>query len=384
MKIGISCYPTYGGSGVVATELGKNLALRGHEIHFITYALPYRLSEFHENIFYHEVKVPEYPLFEYPPYALALASKMAEITLNEKLDLIHAHYAIPHAISAYMAKQMVVDKHPLKIITTLHGTDITLVGADASFMRITQYSINHSDAVTAVSEYLKNETNKIFSPDIPIEVIYNFISEHPMQQNICDNLRKKLSPNGDPILVHLSNFRPVKRVMDVIEIARKVLDQVPIRLVMIGDGPDRYGAERLTREYGMSDKVIFMGKQEEIYLVLSAADVFLLPSGSESFGLAALEAMSCGVPCVTSDAGGLPEVNKHGICGYLAPLSDVTKMSEYVIKILKDPKLKKELSKNARSHAIKNFHDDIIIPKYLDLYQKVLNSEHSLLEKINN
>jgi N-acetyl-alpha-D-glucosaminyl L-malate synthase BshA len=382
MKIGISCYPTYGGSGVVATELGKNLALRGHEIHFITYALPYRLNEFNENIFYHEVKVPEYPLFEYPPYALALATKMAEIALNEKLDLIHAHYAIPHAISAYMAKQMVIDKHPLKIITTLHGTDITLVGADASFMRITQYSINHSDAVTAVSEYLKNETNKIFNPNLPIEVIHNFISEHPMQQKTCDNLRKKLSPNGAPILVHLSNFRPVKRVKDVIEIARKVLTKIPIRLVMIGDGPERYDAEKLAREYCISDKVIFMGKQEEIYLVLSAADVFILPSGLESFGLAALEAMSCGVPCITSDVGGLPEVNRNGVCGYIAPLGNTDKMSEYVIKILEDPNLKKELSRNARSHAFKNFHDGIIIPKYLDLYQKVLNSELGIIEKV--
>ena len=375
MRIGISCYPTYGGSGVVATELGKNLAIRGHEIHFITYALPYRLKEFHENIFYHEVKVPEYPLFEYPPYALALATKMAEIALNENLDLIHAHYAIPHAISAYMAKQMVIDKHPLKIITTLHGTDITLVGADASFMRITEYSINHSDAVTAVSEYLKNETIKIFNPKNPIKVIYNFIEDHPTQQYVCDNLRTKLSPTNDPILAHISNFRPVKRVKDVIEIANRVLKKIPIRLVMIGDGPERYEAEKLARNYGIADKVIFMGKQEEIYLVLSSADIFILPSGSESFGLAALEAMSCGVTCITSDVGGLPEVNLHGVSGYIAPLGDIEKMSEYVIKILNEPHLKKELSENARTHALKNFHNDIIIPKYLDLYQEVLEFE---------
>jgi N-acetyl-alpha-D-glucosaminyl L-malate synthase BshA len=375
MKIGISCYPTYGGSGVVATELGKNLALLGHEIHFITYALPYRLNEFHENIFYHEVKVPEYPLFEYPPYALALATKMAEITLNEDLDLIHAHYAIPHAISAYMAKQMVIDKHPLKIITTLHGTDITLVGADASFMRITEYSINNSDAITTVSEYLKNETIKIFNPKIPINVIYNFIENHPMQQKICNNLRTKLSPNNDPILAHISNFRPVKRVKDVIEIANRVLKRIPIRLVMIGDGPERYEAEKLARDYGITDKVIFMGKQEDIYLVLSSADVFLLPSGNESFGLAALEAMSCGVPCITSDVGGLPEVNQHGVSGYIAPLGDVATMSDYVLKILSDPQLEQELSKNARAYALKNFHNNIIIPKYLDLYQEVLNFE---------
>jgi len=374
MKIGISCYPTYGGSGIVATELGKNLAVRGHEIHFITYALPYRLNEFHENIFFHEVKVPEYPLFEYPPYALALATKMADITLNEDLDLIHAHYAIPHAISAYMAKRMVADKHPLKIITTLHGTDITLVGADASFMRITQYSINNSDAVTAVSQYLKDETKKIFNPVIPIHVIHNFVSEHPMQQNTCDNLRHKLAPNNEPILMHLSNFRPVKRVLDIIEVARIVLEEMPVRVVLIGDGPDRYEAENLARKFGIRDNVAFLGKQEKIYLLLSVADVFLLPSGSESFGLAALEAMSCGVSCVTSDAGGLKEVNKHGTTGYIAPLGDVRQMSEYVMKILKDPVLKKNLSENAREYALSNFHDDIIIPQYLKLYEEVLNS----------
>lgn len=373
MKIGISCYPTYGGSGVVATELGKNLALRGHEIHFITYALPYRLNEFHENIYFHEVKVPEYPLFEYPPYALALATKMAEITLHEDLDLIHAHYAIPHAISAYMAKQMVIDKHPLKIITTLHGTDITLVGADASFMRITQYSINHSDAVTAVSKYLRDETTRIFRPEKQIEVIYNFVDDHPLQQNACENLRAKLAPNNEPILLHLSNFRPVKRVLDIIEITRKVLEKIQVRVVMIGDGPERYEAENLARKYGIRDKVVFMGKQEEIFRLLSIGDVFIMPSGSESFGLAALEAMSCGVPCITSDAGGLKEVNKHGVTGYIAPLGDVERMSEYVLKILNDKDLKEQLSKDAHKYAFENFKDDIIIPQYLNLYQRVLN-----------
>lgn len=374
MKIGISCYPTYGGSGIVATELGKSLALRGHEVHFITYALPYRLNQFHENIYFHEVKVPEYPLFEYPPYALALATKMAEITLHEKLDLIHAHYAIPHATSAYMAKQMVVDKHPLKIITTLHGTDITLVGADASFMRITQYSINRSDAVTAVSEYLKNETINTFSPDIPIRVIYNFVTEHPMQQKACENLRRKFSPDNEPILMHLSNFRPVKRVLDVIEIARNILQYIPIRVVMIGDGPDRYAAESLARKYNIDDRVMFVGKQEEIYFLLSVADVFLMPSSLESFGLAALEAMSCGVPCVTSDACGLKEINKHGLSGYMAPIGDVKKMSEYVMEIIENPELKKAMSSNARQYALKNFHVNAIIPQYLDLYREVLSS----------
>jgi len=374
MKIGISCYPTYGGSGIVATELGKNLALRGHEVHFITYALPYRLNRFHENIYFHEVKVPEYPLFEYPPYALALATKMAEIALHEKLDLIHAHYAIPHATSAYMAKQMVIDRHPLKIITTLHGTDITLVGADASFMRITQYSINHSDAVTAVSEYLKDETIKTFEPAIPICVIHNFVTEHPVQQRACENLRQRFSPNNEPILMHLSNFRPVKRVIDIIEIAHIVLQHMPVRVVMIGDGPERYAAESLARKYNIEDRIIFVGKQEEIYFLLSIADVFLMPSSSESFGLAALEAMSCGVPCVTSDAGGLKEVNKPGVSGYIAPVGDVKKMSGYVMEIIKNRTLKKSMSENARTYALKNFHVNTIIPQYLDLYREVLSS----------
>jgi N-acetyl-alpha-D-glucosaminyl L-malate synthase BshA len=374
MRIGISCYPTYGGSGVVATELGKNLAVHGHEIHFITYALPYRLNEFHENIFYHEVKVPEYPLFEYPPYALALATKMAEIAIYENLDLIHAHYAIPHAISAYLAKQMVRDKHPLKIITTLHGTDITLVGADPSFTLITQYSINHSDAVTTVSEYLKKETIKTFQPEIPIHVIPNFVAEHPTPPRLCENLRQKLSPNNEPILIHISNFRPVKRVLDVIEIANLVLESFPIRLVMVGDGPERFAAERLAREYQIADRVMFLGKQEEVYLLLSTADIFLMPSELESFGLAALEAMSCGLPCITSNAGGLVEVNEHGLSGFVAPVGDIQKMSEYILKLLNDPALKKKISFQAKKHALQNFNTDIILPKYQRLYEQVLSS----------
>ncbi|MFQ5583040.1 MAG: N-acetyl-alpha-D-glucosaminyl L-malate synthase BshA [Calditrichia bacterium] len=373
MKIGISCYPTYGGSGVVATELGKNLALRGYDVHFIAYALPYRLNEFHPKIFYHEVKVPEYPLFEYPPYALALATKMAEIALFEKLDLIHAHYAIPHAISAYLAKQMVRGQHPLKIITPLHGTDITLVGADPSFTRITRYSIDNSDAVTTVSQYLKEKTVKTFNPEIELNVIPNFVAEHPQQQKVCEDLRKKLSPHGEPILMHLSNFRPVKRVLDVVEVANLVLKEIPVRVVFIGDGPDRFAAERLVREYGIAEQVLFLGKQEEVYLLLSVADIFIMPSGSESFGLAALEAMSCGIPCITSDAGGLPEVNKHGYSGYIAPLGAVKRMSQYIIELLKNRRLLKTFSKNAREHAFKNFHVDNIMPKYLKLYKKVIS-----------
>ncbi len=372
MKIGISCYPTYGGSGVVATELGKNLAMRGYEVHFISYALPYRLNEVHENIFFHEVKVPQYPLFEYPPYALALATKMADIALYEKLDLIHVHYAIPHALSANIARDMIKDSHPLKIITTLHGTDITLVGADPSFMRITRHSIEQSDAVTAVSQYLKNETIKTFQPRIDIEVIYNFIKEIPPLHNVCSALKHKFAPGGEPVLIHLSNFRPVKRVLDTIYIAQAVRRERPVRLVLIGDGPDRPIAEQKVRELGMEKEVIFLGKQEDIYSLLTIGDIFLMPSQSESFGLAALEAMCCGLPCITSDAGGLPELNQEGVSGYLAPVGDIPKMAGYVLQMINNPGLRKKLSQSAREHAITHFHSDKIIPQYINLYNRVL------------
>lgn len=375
MKIGISCYPTYGGSGIVATELGKSLAQRGHEVHFIAYALPHRLNDaFYPNILFHEVKVPEYPLFEYPPYSLSLATKMADIAIHEKLDLIHAHYAIPHAVSAYLAREMIRDQHRLKIITTLHGTDITLVGADPSFMRITRYGINRSDAVTAVSEFLKNETIKTFNPTVPIRVIYNFIKEEREQQNICRQLRTKYAPNGEPILIHLSNFRPVKRVLDTIQIARQVLERMPVRLVLIGDGPERSLAEKTVRDLGIEKSVIFLGKQEEVYFFLSLGDIFLMPSQTESFGLAALEAMACGLPCISSNAGGLPELNIHGETGYLAPVGDVEQMSSQVLQILSNPSLKETLSQQARRRALENFHADSIIPQYIRLYEEVLGS----------
>ncbi|RMF55258.1 MAG: N-acetyl-alpha-D-glucosaminyl L-malate synthase BshA [Calditrichaeota bacterium] len=373
MKIGISCYPTYGGSGVVATELGIELAQRGHEIHFISYALPHRLHGYYENIFFHEVKVPQYPLFEYPPYALALATKMADIAIHEQLDLIHAHYAIPHAISAYLAREMLAGIHPLKIITTLHGTDITLVGADPSFLRITQYSINQSDAVTAVSNFLKEQTVQTFRPTKPIQVIYNFIRNEIQTSSQCRHLRQKLSPNGEPIIVHLSNFRPVKRVLDTILVTQKVREKFPVRLVLIGDGPDRPLAENLVEQLELSKDVVFLGKQDDIYGLLAVGDVFLLPSESESFGLAALEAMSCGLPCVTSDAGGLPELNLDGETGFLAPVGDVQAMSDHIIKVLTNPELKEQLSQNARNRAKKYFHSEKIIPQYIQLYETVLS-----------
>ncbi len=375
MKIGISCYPTYGGSGIVATELGKSLAQRGHEVHFIAYALPHRLNDsFDPNILFHEVKVPEYPLFEYPPYSLSLATKMADIAIHEKLDLIHAHYAIPHAVSAYLAREMIRDQHRLKIITTLHGTDITLVGADPSFMRITRYGINRSDAVTTVSEFLKNETIKTFNPSVPIRVIYNFIKEERDQQNICRQLRSKYAPNGEPILIHLSNFRPVKRVLDTVQITRRVLERMPVRLVLIGDGPERSLAEKTVRDLGIEKSVIFLGKQEEVYVFLSLGDIFLMPSQTESFGLAALEAMACRLPCISSNAGGLPELNIHGETGFLAPVGDVEQMSSQVLQILSNPSLKEALSQQARKRALENFHADSIIPQYIQLYEEVLGS----------
>ncbi len=373
MKIGISCYPTYGGSGVVATELGKNLARLGHEVHFMAYALPYRLKEFSDRIFYHEVKVINYPLFEYPPYSLALATKMAEIARYQKLDIIHAHYAIPHAISAYLAREMVKEHHSLKIVTTLHGTDITLVGRDPSFLDVTKFSIDQSDAVTAVSRYLRDRTIETFHPNRSIEVIYNFIEDHPDHMRKSENLLRRIAPNGERVIAHLSNFRPVKRVVDVIEVAYRVRQKMPIKVLMIGDGPERSRAESRARELGIAPDVFFLGKQDDVYLLLSSADVFLMPSELESFGLAALEAMVCGTPPITSNAGGLPELVKDGVSGYTVPVGDVEKMSEIILSLFSDPTLLARLSRSARQYALDHFHVDRIIPRYVQLYENVLS-----------
>lgn len=373
MRIGIVCYPTYGGSGVVATELGKNLARRGHEVHFIAYALPYRLSEYYENVFYHEVKVLDYPLFEYPPYSLALASKMAEIARYQNLDLFHVHYAIPHAISAYLAKEMIKDHHPIKIITTLHGTDITLVGKDQSFLEVTRFSIEKSDAVTAVSRYLRDKTIEFFNIEKNIDVIYNFIEEQPEQRKKCDELRQRIAPNGEKIISHLSNFRPVKRVEDVIEVAYKVLQEMPVKVMMIGDGPERSKAEARARELDIAEHVQFLGKQDNVYLLLSLSDVFIMPSSLESFGLAALEAMVCGIPCITSNAGGLVELVREGISGFTTDVGDVNKMAEHTLRLLKNPKLHTKLAQSTREYALANFHVDQIIPQYIELYERTIN-----------
>ncbi|KAB2922318.1 MAG: N-acetyl-alpha-D-glucosaminyl L-malate synthase BshA, partial [Bacteroidetes bacterium] len=326
MNIGITCYPTYGGSGVVATELGKALARRGHRIHFISYAMPMRLTGFDDNIYYHEVEISSYPVFEFPLYTPALASKMIEVANFEKLDLLHVHYAVPHATSAYIAKK-VIPNPDFRVITTLHGTDITLVGLEPSFLPVVKFSIEKSDGVTAVSRYLREKTQTNYSIETPIEVITNFIDpvEYRRKDDACK--RHRLAPNGERVLIHVSNFRAVKRVTDVIRTFDLVLKKMPAVLVLVGDGPDRSSCEQLARELGIGDHVRFLGKQQELVEILSCADLFLMPSQSESFGLSALEAMACGVPVISSSVGGLPELVLHNQTGYIAEIGDVERMA---------------------------------------------------------
>ncbi len=374
MKIGIVCYPTYGGSGVVATELGIGLAKRGHEIHFITYKRPARLSSFYSNIFLHEVNNMEYPLFEYTPYETALASKLVDVIKYEKLDILHVHYAIPHAAVAYMAKQILLTYGvKIPIVTTLHGTDITLVGADASFKPVVEFSINNSDGVTAVSKQLKTQTVENFELTKDIKVIYNFIDFERFKKIDKDHFKKAIAPDGEKILVHTSNFRKVKRVEDVVKIFEKVFKEVNCKLLLIGDGPERQNLENLCRQIGLCDHIRFLGKQDAIEELLAISDIFLLPSENESFGLAALEAMACEVPVVSSNAGGIPEVNIDGVTGYLHDVGDVDSMAASVLKILKDPRLHKEMSANALAKA-KTFHIDQILPDYEDYYTEIIKN----------
>src|ERR1700735_934081 len=333
MKIGITCYPTYGGSGVVATELGIELAARGHEIHFISYAMPIRLSSAHERIYFHEVEVTSYPLFDHPPYTLALAAKMFEVAEEASLDLLHVHYAIPHSVSALLARMMVAPRR-LPFITTLHGTDITLVGNDRSYLPITAFSIENSDGVTAISNYLRERTLREFDIKRPIEVIPNIVNCDLYKRSEDQTLRAQWAPGGEPILMHLSNFRPVKRICDVVEIFALVREKIPAKLVMIGDGPDRGAAEYLVRKKRLSRDVFFLGKQDSINEKLGVADLFLLPSQEESFGLAALEAMACEVPVIATNVGGLPEVVTHGLDGYLFEPRDVASAAAYALEIL--------------------------------------------------
>ena len=371
MKIGIVCYPTFGGSGVLATELGKALAEKGHEIHFITYQQPVRLNGFHTNIFYHEVRVPTYPLFDYPPYELALASTMVDVILNHDLDLIHAHYAIPHASAAYTAKQIVKQKtgRSVPVITTLHGTDITLVGRDKTYEPVVTFSINESDSITAVSENLKEETYKHFDIKKDIEVIHNFVDVHRYNKKPVAAFRQVIAPNNERIIIHASNFRKIKRIDNVMDIFKNIHAALPSKLLMVGDGPERPLAEDLTRQYGLEADVRFLGKQEQMEEILAVSDVFLLPSEYESFGLAALEAMAASTVVISTDAGGLNEININGETGYTSPIGDVESMSKNAIALLKDEAKLKTFKHNALKEA-KLFDIHHIIPKYEALYRK--------------
>lgn len=373
MNIGITVYPTYGGSGIVGSELGKELAARGHTVHFISSSLPTRLTELNERVRFHEVEMMSYPLFEHQPYTLALATKMAKVAETENLDLLHVHYAIPHSISAILARESLKPNRRLPVITTLHGTDITLVGADRSYLPITRYGIVQSDGVTAISQYLKKATNEIFQFD-RINVIPNFVCPSDYSRRPNQELRKNLAPNEESLLVHVSNFRPVKRPVDCVEILARVLKtHANARLVMVGDGSERTNAEHRARCLGVYDSCSFVGKQPHIVDYLSIADVLLLPSEQESFGLAALEAMACEVPVVASRVGGVPEVVTDGETGFLSEVGDVEKMASDATKLLKDPELRREMGERARESAISRYSTDIVIPQYIDFYERVLN-----------
>jgi N-acetyl-alpha-D-glucosaminyl L-malate synthase BshA len=371
MRIGIVCYPTFGGSGVLATELGKALADKGHQVHFITYQQPVRLNVFNANIFYHEVRVPTYPLFDYPPYEVALASTMVDVIMNYDLDLLHVHYAIPHASAAYMAKQIVQNKigRHVPFITTLHGTDITLVGRDKTYEPVVTFSINESDAITAVSENLKAETFKHFAINKEIQVITNFVDVNRFAKKPIDAFRKVIAPNGEKILLHASNFRKVKRVDDVIRIFAAVRKQMPAKLMMVGDGPERPPAEELARQLGVDEDVRFVGKQEQMEEILAVSDVFLLPSEYESFGLAALEAMAAREIVISTNAGGLPEINIHGVTGFMANVGDVASMSSFAIEVLQDEQKLSAMKEAAYAHATK-YDIANIVPVYESLYRK--------------
>ncbi len=373
MKIAIVCYPTHGGSGVVATELGINLAKQGHEIHFISYSSPFRLHGFQQNVYYHEVNVSAYPLFKYPPYDLSLATKIIEIVREYELDIVHAHYAIPHAISAYLAKQILHGKGP-KTITTLHGTDITLVGQDASFYEAVKFSIENSDGVTAVSKYLTERTQKEFSIEKPIKTIYNFVDTDRFNGVVSNCDIKQFKPNNEKLLIHASNFRKVKRLTDIINIFAIVYKAVPSRLLLVGEGPERQAAHDLAIELGIQKDVLFLGTQDFIENLLGCADVFLLPSSEESFGLAALEAMSCETPVVGSKVGGIPEVVDHNINGFLHDVGDIKSMANSVIELFTNDGLLKDLKKEARKAALEKFDVHFVVPEYEKYYHEVLAS----------
>ncbi len=371
MRIGITCYPSHGGSGVVATELGKLLAERGHDIHFITYDMPFRLVSFHQNIQYHGVEANRYAVFKYPPYDLSLASRMAQVAKSYQLDLLHVHYAIPHAIAAVLAKQMVGDH--LKVVTTLHGTDITVLGEDPSLRDIICYGIRHSDAVTAVSDDLVKQTYSLFCKrtEKKIDRIYNFVDTKVYYPRDVSHLRKKFSDGNEKLLLHISNFRPVKRPLDVIKVFRNVQEKIPARLLMVGEGPEQPRIIELVKNWGLEEKVFFLGKQDEVSQLISLADLVLLPSEKESFGLVLLEAMACGVPAVASDAGGIPEVVEHGKTGFLSPVGNTDEMADYAIGLLQDDAMYESFSKSGLERVQKHFCGCKIVKEYEEIYRQI-------------
>jgi len=370
MKIGVVCYPTYGGSGVVATELGKAVAAAGHEVHFISYAMPMRLDSFLGNVLYHEVEMSSYPVFEFPLYTPALASKIVEVARFEKLDLLHAHYAIPHAISAFLARQIM--NGALPFITTLHGTDITLVGLEPSFLPVMKFSIEQSDGVTAVSRFLKEKTQTNYGISKDIRVIPNFVDTEKYRRIDTSEICQRLAPEGEKILIHVSNFRSVKRVPDAIRVFAEVRKKLPARLLLVGDGPDRSACEILVRELGLQEHVRFLGKQMELVPLLSASDLMLMPSQSESFGLSALEAMACEVPVISSSVGGLPEVQVHGETGYIAEIGDISRMARYAIDLLGNDAKMRLFRKACRARAVGHFDAGTIVQQYLAYYDECL------------
>jgi L-malate glycosyltransferase len=371
LKIGITCYPTIGGSGVIATELGKLLAEQGHEIHFITSTMPFRLKKLYSNIYFHEVEVNNYPVFKYPPYDLTLANKMAEVINREKLDILHVHYAMPHAVCAILAKQMA--NHDVKIVTTLHGTDITVLGYDLSLKNMIRFGIEQSDCVTAVSDSLKKQTKEMLHVDKDIHVLYNFVDEREYQQRSASELRKQFGISQDEkVIIHISNFRKVKRVPDVIHVFERIQQELPAKLMLVGDGPEYTYTRQLVQQLGLCDNVLFLGKQENVSELLSIADLKLLLSEKESFGLVLLEAMACGVPCIGTEVGGIPEVIVNGETGYISSLQDIDGISNHSIRLLKDQELWNRFSEAALKRVNEKFHSSKIVEQYESLYFELL------------
>lgn len=381
LKIGITCYPTLGGSGVVATELGKLLAERGHQIHFIAHSMPFRLGSYQKNVFYHEVEVTDYHVFRYQPYDLSLASKMATVARMQQLDVLHVHYALPHAVCAYLAKEMVGDQ--LKTVTTLHGTDITILAQEASISDLIRLAINRSDAVTAVSQDLIQETRRLLDITRDIDLAYNFVDKRIYYPRNCSNARAEFAAPHEKIFMHISNFRPVKRILDVVDVFYRVQQQLPSKLMLVGEGPELAKAQEKVHQLGLQDHVYFLGKQNDVAQVISLADLMLLPSEKESFGLVALEAMACGVPTIGSNAGGIPELISHGETGYTCPVGDTESMARHAVELLRDPEKYKRFSEACIQRARTNFCNEMIAEQYERIYYRVLEQNSAKREKVS-